>query len=239
MPFPVLPDKPLPVKFLPDPAEAIRDEFPNRLAVGDNLQRQSGPLTSMPLVRQEFLSREFDSLARESGMEPVLKQVRRRTPANPVVETLEGMVNGIIEGRSLEPERESIRRFVSNQEERAKIVSHLLLTHDVQRLVKMLQTRDQIEQQLHEAAHREDLNPSERLAYMGMLTTEIDRATGRVRAKAANPEDLEALLEKADFKLQADEATLIAKHSEGTSTVGRELMRRLGYKLQKMASAMK
>ena len=235
MSFPTL-EKPIPVQFATSAAEAIKMEFPNRLSVGDNLQRAAGAISQIVLVREEANKQQFTSLAKRSGVGmPFDSSMSVPAPAtNPVLETISGLVEGILRGESLDGQREAISRFMLNQEQRSKIISHLLLTHDYERLSRKLKLRAQLERKVEAAASRQDLNPSEVMALLLMTNDDIQTSTKAVKSSAENVDDVLALLEKADYKAQAQEAVLAQKYRGTTTPHGREIIRRLAHTIHKL-----
>lgn len=86
------------------------------------------------------------------------------------------------------------------------------------------------------AFDRHDLTPAEALAFLKLAKEEIEDITDRVRGGATSVKDVEDLVNKADFVNRLSEGELAKKFS-GTSASSREILRKVGYKLARLATA--
>jgi hypothetical protein len=251
--------RPIPVAIIARGSDLLRILQRNRLCIGTSLQRASYGLVSDLFARQhadESLARGLEAvsgLAAAAAAEPKkVKETKRGktvivdeivTDPDPdvaedaVLTTLEAVVNGIITGRSIEDPRK-VGQYISNQEARAELIANLVQTDDYRRLVKMMRTRSNLETSLLKSAERDDLNPSERLALLQLISGEISGIAKGVRANATNVADVLGLLEKADAAFDANE-DLLTKKFAATTTQGREVIRRLSHRFSKMNATKK
>lgn len=256
MPWPDL-DQPIGVQFADPASESVSVEFPNRLALGESMKRNVTKMVTMVLLRDAVDRDAFIQMAHRSGAtspKPLPEPERpakaitvtvetpaqfqsAQIPSRPeidVIGTMRKLVDGILTGDSLDDERRTITRFIANQEERAQVFSNLRLTHEFDRLTRKLSLREHLERQLHSAALRGDLNPSELLALMMQVNADIESATRLVRGRAQTTEDVTGLLEKVDARLQAEQEALANSDYAKRTPYGREIARRLLHKLQKL-----
>jgi hypothetical protein len=226
--------KPIQVRFLTDyvrslqlnglsgPLKNAAGDLVNDVMTRDNIDRS----VALALTRNN--EKEYDAGA---GAEKEGAGID-----DPLLSTLENVVNGIMTGESLAGEQKEIQRYIFNQQERAELISNLLLTKDYGRLVSSLRVRDVLEKKLLDAALREDLNTSELMAMMTIIGSHTEKLENRVQAGATNISDVMALLNKADFALHVHE-DVIKEKFKNTSSTGREIVRRMIHKLQKVDKA--
>lgn len=234
---PVLPTLRSPVKvvFLTDFVRTMQD---NDL---------TGPLSqeAAGLVKDVFLRQKLEGTVetyvsvvnqtRDSGQVPTDEDLKNEAmpKEDPVLKVLQDVISGIISGKGLSSHQEEVKKYISNQQDRAELISSLLLTKDYQRLAEFTKARDLLERSLLEAAGRSDLNTSETMALMQLVGEQVNRLEGRVQAGASNISDVMALLNKADFALQEHEGQIKDKFKH-TTPAGREIVRRIVHKLRKL-----
>jgi hypothetical protein len=143
------------------------------------------------------------------------------------------VVDSIKSGKSITDSHVQIASLINNQEERAKLLDTLLLTHDYDRLVNFLYARKQLEQLLLSAAMRGDLTPTEQLAFMTIVLKETETISQRIRAGANSEKDIMSLLNKVDYTMQVSESDSLKKFKD-TTPQGREIIRRLAHRLSKL-----
>jgi hypothetical protein len=86
------------------------------------------------------------------------------------------------------------------------------------------------------SALREDLSTAELMAMITMIGEGAAKLESRVQAGASNVSDVMALLNKADYALHLHEDEVKERFKHTTHT-GREIVRRVIHKLQKVAAA--
>lgn len=253
--------RPIPVALIARGSDLLRVLQRNRLCIGTSLQRASYGLVSDLFARQhadDTLARGLEAVSglAAAAVEEPKKVKKKKTksgktvivdevvsdpdPAvteDAVLTTLEAVVNGIITGRSIEDPRK-VGQYISNQEARAELIANLVQTDDYRRLVAMMRARSNLEKSLLKSADRDDLNSSERLALLQLVSGEISGIAKGVRANAMNVADVLGLLEKADAAFDANE-DLLTKKFAATTTQGREVIRRLSHRFSKMNAAKK
>lgn len=235
--FPTL-TAPIPVVFLTD---FVRDFQKNRLdgplsqaandLVRDVLFRAS--LEDAVENRVELINRIRDE--QRVPTEEELRQEAEDENADPIINVLDDVVEGILKGDSLEKYHDQIRKYILNQQDRSELIANLLLTKDYRRLVSFVKVRDILEGRLLEAATRSDLNISEIMAMMTIIGAQADKLSSKVEAGASNISDVLALMTKVDYTLQENDTKLKEK-LKGTSASGREIVRRVIHKLKKVSS---
>ena len=156
------------------------------------------------------------------------------SPPDPILEILKELVDKFKSGESTENVKAEIVKLISHQGERHELINNLLVMHDLDRLPAYLKARHLIEQYLLTCADRKDLSPIEALAFFKIAQTEIETITSRVRIGATPVKDVEALVEKADFVTRLSETELQRKF-QSTTPQGREILRKVGYRLAKLA----
>ena len=153
-----------------------------------------------------------------------------------VLDALNAVVKNITSGGDLTAHRSNIERLVCSQEQRATMIDNLLLTHDYERLVEFVKTRQKLENFLLGCANRDDLSPAESLAFLRYVGDESKYLTGRIKAGSSSINDIVSLMSKIDYTIQVDEGNLM-KRLANTSPQGREIIRRVAFKLAKTANA--
>lgn len=156
------------------------------------------------------------------------------TPVDPILDAIEKVISGFKNGESLEPIRDKVRRLITAQESRAELIQSMMVMHDLDRLPKFLAARSRIETFLTECAQRGDLSPAEGMAFLKLIQDEIKDIGANVRSKSTSVRDVEDLVDKADFVAQLSDEQL-AKKFEKTSTLGREIIRKVSYRILKAA----
>lgn len=157
-------------------------------------------------------------------------------PADQVLDTLDEVIGALKTGREISGLRERIAQLVTNQESRAELISNMAMTHDFDRLAKHMRARASLEDILLTAATDRTLTPTQALAFLKLTQEQCDTILSRVRAGATNIQDLITLLNKADYALQLQDSKLSSKFSN-TTPQGREIIRRLAHRLNKVAAA--
>jgi hypothetical protein len=228
---------PLPVVFLTD---FVRDFQKNRL--DGPLSQAANDLVRDVLFRASLEDAvetriELNNRVRDEEKVPTEDELRQEAAnehADPILDTLDNVVEGILKGESLTKHHEDIRKYILNQQDRSELIANLLLTKDYRRLVAFVKVRDLLETRLLEAATRADLNISEIMAMMQIVGANADKLSNRVEAGATNISDVIALMTKVDYTLQENDTRLKDKLKH-TSASGREIVRRVLHKLQKVA----
>ena len=152
---------------------------------------------------------------------------------DPITNVLGDVVSGIMKGESLAAHHDQIRKYITNQQDRSELIANLLVTKDYQRLVSFLKARDILEQDIVKAALRSDLNISEKMALLQMVSEITTGLEHKVQAGASNVSDFAALMAKVDYTLQVNDATLKGR-MKMTTSAGREIVRRVMHKLSKV-----
>lgn len=150
-----------------------------------------------------------------------------------VLKVLDTVVSGIKNGTDISANQEEISKLILNQESRAELIDNILLTHDYDRLVKYVRARKVLEDFLLLSCQRGDLSATEALAFMKIVMSESETLQNRIKAGATSVKDILGLVNKADFALQVKE-TELSKKFEKTSPQGREIIRRLAHRLNKV-----
>jgi hypothetical protein len=152
---------------------------------------------------------------------------------SPVIRIISQLVQAFNAGTSTDAVREEVTRILNSQEERAELIDGLLVANDVDRLPNYLRARSVIEQYLLGCASRSDLSPAEALAFLKIVQVEIEGISSRVRGGAVSGRrDVMGLIDKADFVTRVSEVELSKKFSN-TTPQGREILRKVGYRLMK------
>jgi hypothetical protein len=153
---------------------------------------------------------------------------------NSVLALLKDMVEGMRAGENLEDLRVPLLQLTGNQEERAKLVRSLMLTHDYDRLSSYLIIRDKLEQLLLAEAMSGKLDPAQALSFLRTVREEISQIQSAVTEGAAAGGDVTTLLNKVSFAAKAQEDVLLSKIK--SSPQNRELVRKLIYQLAKLTT---
>jgi hypothetical protein len=230
MPFPQF-LKPIPVRFLTDYARKLQMN-----SLSGSLKGEANDLIHAVVYREQIDESVSTAIDNNNRYEQGERNFEPETDADPLLNTLEHVVNGIMTGQSLDDQHGKIRQYIHNQQERSDLISNLLLTKDYQRLLSHLKVREILEARLLQAALRGDLNTSELLAVTQMVTEQTSKLETRVQAGASNVSDVMALLNKADYALSLHEDKVRDKFKHTTST-GREIVRRMIHKLRKVDGA--
>lgn len=154
------------------------------------------------------------------------------TSSDPSLAVLADLVEAMKSGESVDDLRLPILQLTGNQEERAKLVRSLMLSHDYSRLAKFLIIRDKLEQVVLSYAVDGKFSPAESLSFYRTVREEIGEIQGSVSEGAAAAGDVTTMLNKVTFATKAQEGEL-AKKMKG-SPYNRELVRKLVYKLGKL-----
>lgn len=195
-------------------------------------------------------ARRDDSFAIELSMSPAMKLVRNVVERHlekeeqdqppktddPVLSVIDAIVDGIKHGTDLGGTQDQVTKLISNQESRSELIDSLFLTHDYDRLIRYAKARATIENVLLAAAERNELTPAEALAFLSLVQTESKTIQAKIKAGATNVKNVLELLEKADYAVQVGQVDLVKKFSK-TSPQGREIIRRLTYKLSQIGRA--
>jgi len=168
------------------------------------------------------------SLMRRAAHEQAAQAVN---VTDPTLEVLHELVDGFQHGTSLSHLRDHVNQLVTNQEQRADLVSRLVTTHDYARLVKFMSAREHIENKLIAAAMSDDLHEETALLLLGIISSETKSIINQIHAGATDIHDITAMLAKIDYTLQTDSRALSAKF-KSTTPQGREVARRLALRLQ-------
>jgi hypothetical protein len=154
--------------------------------------------------------------------------------SDPAIDALDKVVASIQKGRELKPDYAKIAALISNQEEKARLIDNIILTHEFARLTKFLRARDRIEQILLMTAERGELTPTEIMAFLTWMTGEMKSMLSRV-SRGSNPaKDILELLSKVDATFNDNESKLAAQFSE-TTPHAREIARRIVYRFNKIS----
>ena len=155
------------------------------------------------------------------------------TTDDPALAVLSDLVAGLASGSDISDLKVPLLQLTGSQEERAKLVRSLILSHDYSRLAKFLIIRDRMEKLTMENAINRELTPSETLAFLRIARDEIDKIQGSISEGAASAGDVTTMLNKVHFaaKIQEDE---LAKKMKG-SPQNRELVRKIIYQLSKLS----
>jgi len=155
---------------------------------------------------------------------------------DPVIDTMQAVVEGIVAGRDISSYRGKIERLISNQESRAELIDNLILTHDYTRLLKFIKTRSKLEDSLLELAETENLTPHEKMVLLRYVSDEAKFLGNKVKAGSSSVKDILGLLNRVDFHVQVSQKEL-EKRLSTTSPQGREIVRRTAYRLLKLSGS--
>jgi hypothetical protein len=148
---------------------------------------------------------------------------------------LKQVMSGIREGTDLSKDEPMIARLVNNQEARAKVINSLVMTHDYERLLKFIEVRRSMDAFLLERARRKDVSPNEIMAIYKLISVEVEEISGRMRAQSMGNEEMLHLIQKVGWATDVTPEQLAEKF-KGSSRQGREMARKVGFKLQKAAN---
>lgn len=224
--------QPIPVRFLTDYARSLQMS-----SLNGPLKGAANDLIHNVMFREQIDSDVSTAIERANKFEHGVKDDDDASDdSDPLLGTLEKVIEGIMTGQSLAPQQDKIKQYIHNQQERADLITNLLLTKDYQRLVKHIRVRDMLEDRLLSAAQRGDLNTSELMALSQMINEQSSKLENRVQAGASSASDVMTLLNKADYHLHLHENNMKAKF-KNTSATGREIVRRVLHKLHKVNKA--
>jgi len=154
--------------------------------------------------------------------------------SDPIVNNIESLVEGFKSGKSVDSVKDDVRKLITAQEERTELVHSLMVMHDLDRLPAYLRTRKIIESYLLRIAQRQDLTPAEGLAMLKIAKDEIEKITDHLRARASSVKDVDGLIQKADFAQHLSDEELAKKFAQ-TSTLGREIIRKVSFRILRAA----
>jgi len=155
-------------------------------------------------------------------------------PPDPVIDTIDAIIRGIRDGVDIKDTYPAIARLIANQEDRNELLNNLVQTNDLMRLPVYMRARKNLENILLACAMRGDLKPHEALELYGLVVPESEKISSRVRAGASTVKDVEALLGRVDYMTQLDDEENRKKLKRDTTPQGREMIRRLVFKLSKL-----
>jgi hypothetical protein len=210
----------VPRKLLSSGSSETLDSSTRPYSLLGTLQKSAGLL-------EQVLYRQAEDVIAGKG-EPAPEQ-----PNDPALEMLTQMISALSSGQGLDHLKPKITQLLSGQGEQSELVNNLLVAHDVTRLPGYLKARFTVEKYLFDCLGRNDLTPAEALAFLKLTKEEIDIITQRVRGGATSVRDVSALVDKADVLNRLSEQQLVDKFSK-TTAVGREILRKVGYRLTKL-----
>lgn len=153
---------------------------------------------------------------------------------SPALLALETLTNALNRGEDLGERAKEIERLVMGQAERAEVVDSLLSTHDYTRLVAFMKAQAKVEGELLAALMNGGLTPADQIAMLEYIRTETKHLENKVRGQTTTIRDVAQLLSKLD-QAAAGRGDLVAKQLAGTTSQGREIIRRLATKLHAAA----
>ena len=211
------------------------------------------PSQPTPLLRQPSTV-EYDVLSCLQGSAKLIERVIARQvkadaenlldlPPNddprsedPIVAVLGKLVQSFKLGSGSEDVKAEVTRLLNGRDEKAELVNSLLVAHDMDRLPDYLRLRRFMEKYLLHSAFNGNLTPAEALAFLKISQDEIRGIVSQVKSAGDPSKDVDDLLNKADFVNKASQQELMDKFKQ-TSPQGREILRKIGYKLSKAAAA--
>ena len=152
------------------------------------------------------------------------------------VDALKRVLRGITAGEDLKDSEPMIARLVANQEARAKVINSLIMTHDYERLVRFIDVRKNMDRVIIDAAANKELKWQTAVNLYKLVTLEVEEISGRMRAQMMGNTEMLNLIQKVGWATDMDDMALADK-LKGTSPQGREIIRRVAYKLKKAADA--
>jgi len=207
----------------PENAADTNAQFPDHVV--DQL------LTPCTAIIRDTLTEQNGAPNLENPQEPP-----EHPQADKPLQVIEQVVGAIKDGRDLSAMKPDVLRLISNQEDRAQLISNLLMTHDYTRVAKYAKAREKLENTILEAIDRGRLTPTQTLAFLKLISEETEVISGRIRGGATSVKDLMALINRADYQMQMSEGDIHKKFT-GTSPQGREIIRRLIGKLCKATAS--
>lgn len=185
------------------------------------------PATSYAVLATKAVGVVCDTLARQL----LLPQQTTITITDPSIGVLQEVVDSFQNGKSIAHLQGVLSQLTTNQEQRAELISALVLSHDYNRLVKYMAVREHLEDQVMEAALRDDLTPAEKLMMLRLVGDETAALENKVQSSSTGIKDMVSLMNKVDYQLQVGEHSLRAKYAK-TTPQGREIVRRLAVRIQ-------
>jgi hypothetical protein len=158
----------------------------------------------------------------------------KNVPPDPAIMAMAELVKNIEQGQDITPSFEKIKRLIHNQESRAEVFSSLSLTHEYGRYASFLQARRRVELVLLAIASKGKLTPGDALALLAYLNAGIGKIEQRFESNSTGNRDIAALLGKIDYLVSTQQQE-IQKKMANTTPQNREILRRVGHKLLKMA----
>ena len=219
------------------------------VAVDTQLVQSQLPVTLVPSPTSGVLERELSGCARvvrdvlvrtllnqqallEDGQQPAPPPPY--TTKSPALDMLEVVVDATKTGKDIQPHYDTLNRIVANHEERSEIISNLLLARDEERIPLLLRAHQRLEDLLLLAVEQGNLDPTEAMAFFKLMKDEIEGITDRVRGSTVGVKDVMTLLTKIDYTVQSKDKQLAKKFAK-TSPQGREIVRRILFKFQRLA----
>jgi len=214
---------PIPVKTAAPVAPSPDANFNARAMLAGALTRASEALVGI--------------VSRAQAADALPQRVLLSTPvaqkeSQPVINTLDRIVDSILNGSDLSSEYGTIRRLVHAQDQRAEIISQLALTQDFKRLSRAMRARETLEESLFTLAENNELLPAERLLVLQMLDPMIRDTRKAISLQSTSIADIRAHLEKIDYATEIAGESLKKKFDK-TSKQGREVVRKLALNLVK------
>jgi len=154
-------------------------------------------------------------------------------PPSATLEILDQVVEALRTGKPLEGVRGDVERLVSNQQVKSDLINNIVLAHDFERLTLYLQARSKLERFLFGLLQQDKLTAQDALAYFKIVYEESKVLTDRVQGGASPVKDASAELDKVDLAVRQAQEAMKAKLKD-TSPQGREIIRRLRHKAQKI-----
>ncbi len=146
--------------------------------------------------------------------------------SDPVLDTIEQVAAGIVNGTDLKGVYPTIARLVHAQGQRAEIFGQLMVTSEYPRLARALRARNHIEETVVAMAMNNELLPAEQVMVLQELDSIIASASKRVNGQSTSLSDITATLEKLDYQTELAGEELKKRFSK-TTVQGREVVRKL------------
>jgi len=174
--------------------------------------------------------------AAEFVCDVVARQMQQPQPVtinitDPSLGILQEVVDSFQNGKSILHLKDALMQLTTNQEQRAELISALVLSHDYSRLTKYIAVREHLEDKVLEAALRDDLSPAEQLMLLRLVGDETTALENKVQGSSTGIKDMMALMNKVDYQLQVGEHSLRTKYAK-TTPQGREIVRRIAVRIQ-------
>ena len=150
-----------------------------------------------------------------------------------VLDTLASVIDSVVNGTTFQ-RGETVARLVHEQEQRAELISSLLLTHDQQRLVQFMRMRKKLEADLETALSSDALTNADKVAFLNYINAESRHMENNIKAGSAGLKDVIGMLTKLDYVMSQGDATL-RNRLAATSPQAREVVRKLAYRIGRSA----